>query len=236
MAAALRLAGRPPLPIEAVAERVVHTYPRATVRLYDHGPPSPHDKVVPDELGRMVVFGARLTFAGGVDMLEHHPARHLWDLPIDAALLDSEADVGGDLYAKMLRLYRHFAHGPTGTARRPAWASKLLHRKWPDLFPILDSRVIAYYEDAAQAAARRRSTTGALYWAAIREDLIANGAARRGEGHPAGSLFALLRERLGEIAGACDEETRRHVDRVLALSDVRLHDMAVWSAEGRGGP
>jgi hypothetical protein len=233
MAPVLRLAAKPPLPIDSVAERIAHAYPRATVKLYDHGPPAPRDRVVPDELGRMLIFGARLTFVGAVDLLEHQPPPHLWDVPWDAALLDVDADVGGGLYKKMLQLYRHLAHGPKGNARRPALASKLLHRKWPDFFPVLDSRVVAYYSDAAQAAARRRSRSGALYSAAIRNDLLANGAARRGQKHPAGSIFSSLRDRLMEIAAASSDETRRHVDRVLALSDVRLHDMAVWSTAGR---
>ena len=195
----LELAGRA-LSVAEAADQVAFAYPRATVRLYDNGPPSPQSHVTPDDLGRMVGFTARLTFRGAVDFLESTPAPELWALPSDAALVDGEADVDGPLYAQMSSLYEHFLRGPSGRARRSAWASKLLHRKWPDLYPILDGRILAFYGDAALKAGQRRGLERRLYWAAIRDDLLANGATRRGQQPQPRSAFGDLREALADRA------------------------------------
>lgn len=230
MADVFRLAGKRPLSVEDAAGQIAYAYPAATVRLYDHGQLSPRDAVVPDDIGRLVVFAARVTYQGAVELLECPPPGDWWDLPADAALIDEEAALGGSTYLAMEQLYGHYCSGPSGRARRPAWASKLLHRKWPDLFPILDSRVLSFYSDAARTTARRHGHRGSLNWTAIRCDLLSNGAIRRGREHPSGSAFLSLRHTLATLAAKADEKTRVHIDRVLALTDLRLHDMIVWSA------
>jgi hypothetical protein len=72
-------------------------------------------------------------------------------------------------------LYSHFTDGaPHGIAM--AKISKVLHVKRPAAYPILDKRITSIYRDAATQATRRYPQRGyrRAYWAAIRDDLIAN--------------------------------------------------------------
>ncbi|WP_425272304.1 hypothetical protein [Mycolicibacterium aubagnense] len=55
-----------------------------------------------------------------------------------------------------------------------AKVSKVLHLKRPAQFPILDSRLVRTYRDAATHEAKAYANRGyrKMYWAAIRHDLL----------------------------------------------------------------
>lgn len=96
-------------------------------------------------------------------------------VPIDAQLVDADPHVSGELYDRAEALYDHFR---TAAPRHVGVAkiSKVLHLKRPGLFPILDSKVMAFYRLHARAAAARYPHRGrrAMFWAAIRDDVCAN--------------------------------------------------------------
>jgi hypothetical protein len=95
--------------------------------------------------------------------------------------------------------------------------SKVLHLVRPSLFPVLDSRIrAAYWQLALDAAiAIRRSRPDFPYqrsfWAAIRDDLVAN----------EDSLKALRKS-------AATHENARVRFMAIEISDVRLLDILVW--------
>lgn len=111
----------------------------------------------------------------------------------------------------MLSLYDHFAAAaPKGV--NMAKISKVLHLKRPTQFPILDSRLVRLYKEAAarEVATYSRRGSKRMYWAAIRSDLER-------------SSFGLneLRSRMAVHPAARVQELR-------AVSDLRLHDMLTW--------
>ena len=106
-----------------------------------------------------------------------------WPHP-DADLADADPSESGGLYDQMNACYSHFY------SDRPRKVdigkiSKVLHIKRPKLFPILDTEVRACYQQAARRAAKNYPKRGykAMFWAAIRDDLVAN--------RQSGSLAAL---------------------------------------------
>lgn len=80
--------------------------------------------------------------------------------------------------------------------------TKLLHLKRPALFPIIDSFVRSFYADHGVTA---------QWWAHIRSDVIANTG-----------TFAELRSAAAESGDSA-------VVRLGRLTDLRLHDIAIWS-------
>jgi hypothetical protein len=90
---------------------------------------------------------------------------------------------------------------------------KVLHLKRPHLYPILDSQLRRTYRTKAKLAgaqlARHGQPSRPAYWAAIRDDLLANALALR-----------QLRDQLVE-----DPE----LERLAGLSDLRLLDILAWS-------
>ena len=120
----------------------------------------------------------------------------------------------GSAYDKGLDLWNHFSIGrPAGIA--DAKISKVLHAMRPSFFPILDSRVRKQYkiqsQNVAQQIADQRLFKYA-YWAAIRLDLLASDKA-----------LADVRSELKNDKNELINEWAKHV------SDVRLHDVLVWS-------
>ena len=120
----------------------------------------------------------------------------------------------GGIYDKGLDLWNHFSIGrPSGIA--DAKISKVLHAMRPSFFPVLDSRVRKHYKiqalNVAQQIADQRAFKYA-YWAAIRLDLLASDKA-----------LADVRSELKNDKNELINEWAKHV------SDVRLHDVLVWS-------
>lgn len=140
-------------------------------------------------------------------------------VPANAHLKDADPTLPGGLYDQMLELWKHFE---TRAPKRVASAkiSKVLYLMRPHAFPILDSRLIALYRQAASAAAKDISVrrpevaSGRNFWEAIRRDLVA-----------ASPVLTQIRD---DIRGA---DIRGASDRIDQISDVRLLDMLSWPQE-----
>ena len=120
----------------------------------------------------------------------------------------------GGIYDKGLELWSHFTRVPrVGVA--DAKISKVLHAMRPSFFPVLDSRVRKHYKGRSLRVAQEMADQYSFkyaYWAAIRLDLLASEKA----------LFQ-VRSELQEDNDGLVNEWAKHV------SDVRLHDVLVWS-------
>jgi hypothetical protein len=149
-----------------------------------------------------------------------------WDLvDVRAELIGADPLVEGGLYDAALDLWNHFA---SDAPKRVATAkiSKVLHLTRPHLYPILDSRLMSFYDEPARTAAREvavhRSAFAAnkvMYWEAVRRDLMSNGEALR-------DLRAAL--------AIADRPLAAQV--ASTVSDVRLLDMLAWAAAGEPDP
>lgn len=133
-----------------------------------------------------------------------------WPLP-QADLADADPSERGGLYDGMNACYLHF-YSDCPRKVDIGKISKVLHIKRPSLFPILDTEVRACYQQAARGAAKNHPERGykAMFWAAIRNDLIAN--------RQTGSL-ATLRD-----AFASEPPLQKYSE----LSDLRLLDILTW--------
>lgn len=145
-----------------------------------------------------------------------------WDLvPEDVKLKDADASVAGGPYDAATVLWDHFRSAAPKQIS-VAKISKVLHLMRPALFPILDSRLAAFYDVAAKEAAldvgRRRpelAKSKRLQWEAIRRDVVAN------------------EEALVDLRSALDgAELPIPAEVVANLGDVRLLDMLAWAAAG----
>lgn len=134
--------------------------------------------------------------------------RSLWlEVPLHAQLRDADPAIRDGLYDAAAALYRSLQfHGV-----RNAKASKVLHRKRPALYPLLDTKLKMIYAQSAKDSASDYPERNArrMYWAAIRGDLLKNAKGLR--------------------------ELRRQVETsdlanygVHKLSDLRLLDMIAW--------
>lgn len=104
---------------------------------------------------------------------------------------------------------------------RVAWAkvSKVLHLMRPGLYPILDDRLQDFYRHAAREASSRlrhrrpELDHPRLYWAAIREDLVASD------------------DGLREVRRILEQDDSEWISSTVAcLSDLQLLDMLAWRA------
>lgn len=207
----IELAGRPiDDPVEVVA-RYLREHER-DIRDYDLHEQDSRDAVTARDV--LATKGVSSRIAGGElqYFIDNSPTAPWRDVPHDAHLADADPDEEGGLYDAAEALHMHFFSG----RRRgisPAKISKVLHLKRPALYPILDGRIDSIYEESAREASKaidgRRGRHGKLYWAAIREDVIANA------------------EQLGAIR---DELGGRGEPEALAvhLTDVRLLDILAW--------
>lgn len=136
----------------------------------------------------------------------------------DADLEDADPD-GQGLFEEMSDLYWHFAgSAPRGVSF--AKVSKVLHVKYPGLYPILDSHLRSSYASLAKGMKggypdlgwRRRT------WVTIREDLV---AARQ-----SGALSRLRQELASYVSTDAVEQER--VRSMGKLTDLRLLDILVW--------
>ncbi|WAL49622.1 DUF6308 family protein (plasmid) [Rhodococcus pyridinivorans] len=78
-------------------------------------------------------------------------------MPIEEQLVDADLHTSGELYDGAEALYEHFR---TAAPRHIGVAkiSKVFHLKRPGWFPILKSKVMAFYRPHARAAAARHPT------------------------------------------------------------------------------
>lgn len=182
-----------------------------TLRQYDFAPKGEPTVLTGAEIWTTRIIHSRVTHAER-DELEKASASwesHWAAISPDAVINDADPAVEGGLYDSMLKLYTLMTRIPgVSTAK----ASKILHFKRPDLYPILDSRLVELYRDSAAVAAQRHPERGfkRMYWAAIRNDVVANQAALS-------SLRHDLRNQSDDI------------DRLTKLSDLRLLDILSWS-------
>lgn len=227
----LQIAGQA-VPIEQIVESMVRPqsqggYPWQTLRWYDHGFGVEHtpDRVTSADLGRVSVFGGGLRYDTARDHLRVSEREDdlLPSLPSEMWLHDT--DPGGQLWQAAERTYRLYVRGgAAGRANRWAQAAKLLHLKRPGFFPVTDSRFWRTYK---RVLSQKGSTDPSPHdWVAIREDLIANGASGTDTDRQAESSFARLREC---IASSRSRDEDGKVDDLLALTDLRLLDIAAWS-------
>jgi Family of unknown function (DUF6308) len=141
-------------------------------------------------------------------------------IPVGAELKQADPLVEGGLYDRGTALWEHFWDARpmhVSTAK----ISKVLYLMRPGIVSILDSNLIRFYRGAARAAAadvgQQRPSLNrftALYWEAIRRDVIGAEAALR-----------LLREALDQSLVPLAEIVSQKV------SDLRLLDMLAWAAE-----
>jgi hypothetical protein len=201
------IAGKP-LGLDEALERF-EQYPSRTPAIYDYPGPGEPSVITADEIRRTRAVSSRISAAEGDWFIKL--ARTAPWTPADSDLRDAGPEESGGLYDSMLHLYDHFAGAaPKGVST--AKISKVLHLKRPRQFPILDSRLVRTYREAATREATTYASRGKkrMYWAAIRSDLE-----RSSDG------LKELRTRM-----AAHPATR--VQALQAASDLRLLDMLTW--------
>ncbi|TWH09529.1 hypothetical protein L618_005200000160 [Rhodococcus rhodochrous J45] len=211
-ATALVIAGRSIDVDTAVAK--AHGYPAVTVARYDLPGPGPAAEITVDEIARTHKVRSRISHVQR-DWFIHSAIDAPWAaVPLEAQLVDADPNISGEPYDRAEALYDHFR---TAAPRHVGVAkiSKVLHLKRPGLFPILDSKVMAFYRHHARAAAARYPHRGRkkMFWAAIRDDVCTN--------LDTGAL-PLLRRRLAQSESD-------QVRRIATLTDVRLLDLLTWA-------
>lgn len=216
--------------VESAVDWLSRCYPKPTVRYYDGGGPSSRNSVELADLGRMVVFAAQLKFDQGVHYLDRGASRDApwpegdtdWQLADPAATPFPSAPTVDDAS----KLFEHFR---TSRGGNTAQISKLLHLKWPDFFPVVDRAMRHQYLFAATAIHSKFfgeednewATWAKAYWAAFRDDLIANER----------SLEVLRTDLRNNATRLEDPDDRDHCERLSRLSSLRLQDALAW---GRG--
>jgi hypothetical protein len=166
------------------------------------------DEVSEREVQRTRVIASRISRWQAAEMRRILGRGRLAAIPTAAMLQDADPSENGGLYDEMQRLYSDLE---TVEGVASAKISKLLHLKRPRLFPILDSKLMRLYRRAAAEAAQRYPQRGfrRMWWAAVRDDVIANQ-----------ELLKPLRSELAHEAGLLGQ--------TAGLSDVRLLDIAAW--------
>lgn len=184
-------------------------YRLKTVHRYDlKGPGDPY-VITLEEAARTRAVSSRLSNQEAAWLVARSQTAP-WPLP-DADLADADPSERDGLYDQMNACYEHFF------TDRPRYVdigkiSKVLHIKRPKLFPILDREVRTCYKQAARRAAKNYPDRGykAMFWAAIRDDLVAN--------RQSGSLAALR-------DGFASEPPLKVYSQ---LTDLRLLDILTW--------
>lgn len=182
-----------------------------TLRQYDFGSHGDPDVLTTEEIWKTRIIHSRVTHAEKTELERASTGwACLWvAIPSDANIENADPALDGGLYDDMDKLFRLMTDVPGVSWAK---ASKILHFKRPSLYPILDSRLIEIYQEPAAIAARDYPGRGfnRMYWAAIRNDVIANKSA--------------LQELRGGLASADAE-----LARLASLSDLRLLDILGWS-------
>jgi hypothetical protein len=184
-------------------------YPRRTLSRYDLPGPGAPKGLTRDEIVRTRAVSSRISdveVGWFLKRAEDAP----WPSPEADDLRQADPATAGGPYDELVSFYSHFSdQAPHGIAM--AKISKVLHVKRPAAYPILDKRITSIYRDAAAQAARRypQRRYRRAYWAAIRDDLIANTCA-----------LEALRVALEDAF-----ETGRNL---TSVTDLRLLDMLTW--------
>jgi hypothetical protein len=197
-----------PLGLNEALDRL-ERYPPRTPAVYDYPGPGDPSAVTADEIRRTRKVSSRISAAEG-DWFIALARTAPWT-PSDADLRDADPGESGGLYDSMLHLYSHFA-GAAPKGVNTAKVSKVLHLKRPKQFPILDSRLVLIYREAATRAAAAYASRGnrRMYWAAIRSDLISSA------------------DGLNELRTRMATHPAARVQQLQAVSDLRLLDMLTW--------
>lgn len=192
-------------------------YPRKTPARFDYPPPGGHGTITPEEIKRTRYVSSRISHAEG-DYFIARAADAPW-IAMGADLADAHPEVRGGLFDDMSDLYWHFAETPPRGISF-AKVSKVLHVKYPAVFPLLDSRLWKAYRPAARAHAARypELRQSQLRWIAVREDLLA----ARSSGAIEELREALVRYEHQEPA------VQQRVRDMTQLTDLRLLDILVW--------
>ncbi|TDK96491.1 hypothetical protein EI067_15435 [Mycobacterium paragordonae] len=204
----IEIAGRA-LSIDDCVDKL-RRYPRRTLSRYDQPGSGARDCLAREEIIRTRAVSSRISEAE-VDWFLHRAKDAPWPSPQADDLRQADPAIANGRYDELVKLYSHFNDGaPRGIAM--AKISKVLHVKRPAAYPILDRRIALVYRDAAAQAARRypQRSQSRAYWAAIRDDLIAN--------TESGALQA-LRAALEDVSFG---------NNVTSVTDLRLLDMLTW--------
>jgi len=187
-----------------------------TVRRYDAPGPGLPDVLTGEEVTRTRVIASRISNAERAWFLNRARTAPWVDVDPQLRLADLDPEDDSQQYEAAVRLYDHFRE-PRRAGVAVAKLSKVLHLKRPHLVPILDSQLVVRYRSAARRLARAypqvQPPASALFWLAVREDLVRPGVA---------DVLQAVRAQLRE----------HHLDeaRLLAdVSDVRLLDILVWA-------
>jgi hypothetical protein len=203
------IAGRK-LTVDEAAKRIClyQRQTKNTVDKYDLPGPGDPSKLTLEEVVRTRIVKSRISNLEAAWFVE--TAKKVRWPPPQADLRDADPAVRGGLYDDMNACYQYFWE-----KRQPGVGigkiSKVLYVKQPAAYPILDSRVTAFYRDAAKRAAADYPALGhkKLFWAAIRADLIANTDS---------DALRKLRARLNSS----------ELERYTRLTDLRLMDILTW--------
>lgn len=195
------------LALDKALERL-ERYPSRTPAIYDYPGPGEPSVITADEIRRTRKVSSRIS-AVESDWFIKLARTAPWTAP-DGDLRDADPGESGGLYDSMLDLYDHFAAAaPKGV--NTAKISKVLHLKRPKQFPILDSRLVRIYREAAtREAATYASRGNRLYWAAMRSDLQRSAAG------------------IKELRTRMADHPATRVQALQAVSDLRLLDMVTW--------
>lgn len=192
-------------------------YPAKTPARFDYPQAGGYGTITPEEIKRTRYVSSRISNAQG-DYFTAMAADAPW-IPRDADLADADPEARGDLFDNMSDLYWHFAgDAPRGIAF--AKVHKVLHVKYPAVFPLLDSRLWKSYRPSARALAAQHPELrqSQLRWIAVREDLLA----ARSSG-----AIEELREAMARYENN-DSAVQKRVRDMTQLTDLRLLDILVW--------
>ena len=205
----LHLAGRPISDPEGMLARYANEHWR-TLRDYD-GIAGTSTTVNEPIVAATRRVASRISCTQGEWFIETSQSAPWRLVPPGARLQMADASTRNGLYDEALRLWNHFReNAPKGVAI--AKISKVLYLVRPALFPILDSRMVRLYRDAAGRTAedlRQADSpflTRRMYWEAIRRDLVIG----------------------AEQFDAIQQRTRGSHPSLASLSDVRVHDILCW--------
>ena len=181
-AAKWSIAGRRVSAPTAVAY-LTEDYPTLTLQHYDLGGPSPRDSITMSDLGRATLFGAFRGWKTAASLVRVSDAS-TWPTGDTPWRIDAAPDVDWEEWTSRSEvreardLFASLARGDEGGWREAA-ASKILHLKWPDFFPVIDGALRELYSDEAmeverriRGSRRRKHATTTAYWVAVRLDLL----------------------------------------------------------------
>jgi hypothetical protein len=183
-----------------------------TLRVYDQVGPGDPLRLNAEEIARTRVIASRISRAEERWLLRRGETAPWADVPLAADLASADPDDPTSAYPPALELYLHFyQERPRGFS--VAKLSKTLHIKRPNLYPILDSRLMRLYRRPARQHGQARPVLGRYqYWPAIRADLRYN--------RETGAL--------AELRAMLTAAPNPVVREMAQLSDLRLMDICAW--------